>query len=269
MKAKQETPLWIFWLIGMGIIAISVLAGLLNGNAWQLFADIALNIGISIIAVSMIDWIWRRVGGDPLMNAISELRTATILLSDLHNAGVKRIFRSRSRADESKRCITEKMVRAKKVDMLGFVLRSGWSSTPDFREILKNQVGEEKTQFRIVIFDPIKSRMADQRSFEEDGKPSKRIANIAKSTLEALEDIKHKLASKDQGALKIRVVRDTGIYCSIIRVDEAMLVTKYLLHLSGSNSETMEIEGTDTEFFKLYMEEFNAVWDRATDWPCQ
>ena len=66
--------------------------------------------------------------------------------------------------------------------------------------------------------------------------------------------------------MQIKVVSKTNLYCSIIRVDDFMFVTKYLLHLSGSNSETYVIDGKDGSYFKMYMEEFNAIWNRSVNW---
>lgn len=268
MDKKSEAPLWVFWLLGGSSISIAIMSSALTGKVWAFISDIALNIGMAIIAVSMIDWIWRRVGGDPLIVAISELRTTTALLADLTSSGIKRLFISRGSASERKHYIFQKMLHAKEVDMMGMVLRTGWSSAPEFQELLKTKARKDKTNFRIIVFDPM-SEVVIQRALEEDGKPNKRIAESATSTLRVLEEIKNELPKKDRDSIKIKVVKDTMIYCSIIRVDETILVTKYLLHLSGSNSETIEIEGKDTIYYKFYMDEFNAVWNRSIEWPVQ
>lgn len=266
MDKKSEAPLWIFWLLGGCSIAIAIMSSALPGKLWSLISDITLNIGMAIIAVSMIDWIWRRVGGDPLTTAIFELRTTTALLADLTSSGIKRLFINRGSASERKNYIMKKISQAKEVDMLGIALRSGWSSAPEFQELLKNQARKDKTSFRIIVFDPM-SKIVIQRAAEEDGKPSMRIAESAASTLRVLEEIKNSLPKRDRDSIKIKVVKDTSIYCSIIRVDETILVTKYLLHLSGTNSETIEIEGKDTNYYKFYMDEFNAMWNRSAEWP--
>jgi hypothetical protein len=267
MKFKnQETPHWIFWITGGSIVVIAVLTNIIEGKIWQIISDVALNIGISIIAVSVIDWIWRRMGGDPLMNAINELRATTALLADLHETGIKRVFLSREAASERKRDIREKMKTAAEVDMMGISLRSGWSSTPEFQEILKKRAVKGLTKFRILVFDPDKS-VTGQRALEEDGQPSNRIAETSAKTLSTILMIKNNLPESDRDAIKIKVVQETNMYCSIIRVDDFMLVTKYLMHLSGSNSETIEIAGKDSTYFKIYENEFNAMWDHAASWP--
>ena len=263
---RPETPHWVFILSGSAVIIISVLAQLITGPVWDIISKIALSVGVSIIAVSVVDWIWRKVGGNPLMNAILELRNSTTLLSDLYGTGVKRVFISRNLTSDYKRILIEKMNNAKEVDMLGMALRSGWASTTEFQEALKTRAKSGKTTFRIAVFDP-ESKVAAQRSFEEDGKPTQRIAESAASTLRILAAIKAGLSKQDKKNLIIRVVTETGLYCSIIRADDLILMTRYFLHLSGGNSETMVIEGKDSSFYKLYLDEFNAVWGRSVDWP--
>ncbi len=262
---RSDTPHWVFLLAGGGIIIISVLAQLIEGTFWKIVADVTLNFGLAIIAVSVIDWIWRQIGGDPLLNAITELKNSTTLLSDLHGTGLKRVFINRSLASDYRRLLIEKMNNASEVDMLGIALRSGWASTTEFQEALKSRLINGKTRFRICVFDP-DAEVTKQRSFEEDGKPTQRIAESASSTLRILSSIKNGFPKQNRTNLEIKVVAETGIYCSIVRVDELMLVTQYVLHLSGGNSETYIIEGRDSNYYKLFLEEFNAVWNRAVNW---
>jgi len=267
MRLKNnETPQWIFLSAGGGVIIVSILTRIISGEIWQLVSDITLNIGISVIAVSIVDWIWRRIGGDPLMNAIMELRSATTLLADLNETGIKRVFVKREESSERKRLLMEKMKISNEVDMMGISLRSGWSSSPDFQEILKKRAGTGMTKFRIMVMDPDKPVTA-QRALEEDGQESNRIADNSVKTLSTLLAIKKSLSPIYQDSIKIKVIQETNIYCSVIRADNLMLVTKYLYHLSGTSSETLEIVGKETSFFKLYEEEFDAMWDHAADWP--
>ncbi|MHA2171220.1 MAG: hypothetical protein ACXADH_02775 [Candidatus Kariarchaeaceae archaeon] len=262
---RNELPHWIFWIIGGLITIISVLTGLIEGRPWNLISDISLNIGITVLAVGIIDWIWRRIGGDPLMSAINELRTATTLLADLRDTGLKRLFISREHASERRRYLKSKMSQASEVDMMGINLRSGWISDPDFKKLLQKQTMGGEAKFRIMILDP-GAQMTAQRAFEEDYRKSGRIAETASESLRILQEIKSKLPVERQDSLLIKVINETNIYCAVIRVDDLMMVTNYLMHVSGGNSETIEIEGEDGSLFKLFMAEFNAMWDRAAFW---
>jgi hypothetical protein len=262
---RSESPHWVFWSTGGGMIVIAILARLIEGKFWNVASDVALNIGLAIIAVSVIDWLWRRIGGDPLINAISELKNSTNLLSDLNGTGLKRAFINRSLSSDYRRLLIEKMYNAGEVDMLGIALRSGWASTNEFQEAIKSRLINKKLHFRIAVFDP-EADVTKQRSFEEDGRHTQRIAESASSTLRIMVGIRNELPEQTRKNMEIKAVNETGIYCSIIRVDDVMLVTKYLLHLSGSNSETFIIEGRDNTYFKLYQEEFEAVWKRSVNW---
>lgn len=268
MNRQDREPTWVFTIVGIAITGVAaILANFGQTQAWaQLVSDISLNVGITIIAVSLIDWIWRRVGGDPLMNAINELRSATTLLGDLRNTGLKRVFLTRAQAGEQRNEVQDKMVQAREVDMMGIALRSGWSSNPRFQEIVRSRARAGKTKFRVMVLDP-EAQVTQQRTFEEDGQPSNRISEAASSTLRTMLQIKQSLPEDNQDFLKIKVIQETNIYCSIVRADDMMVVTKYVLHLSGGNSEMLEIEGSEGTLFKLYQNEFNATWNRALDWP--
>lgn len=267
-EKKNNIAQFIFLTIGGALVIISFLAG--RGQdpdtPWKVFADIALNIGVTVLAVSIIDWLWRRTGGDPLMNAIDELRDATTLLADLRDTGLKRLFVSREQANLRKKVTRDKIAQASKVDMLGIVLRSGWMSEPGFQTLLSKRAKTGETSFRIMILDP-DAEVTKQREREEDRKASQRISRTANETLSILHGIKQQLPQDKQDHIEIKVIDETNIYCSIIRVDELMLVTNYLMHLSGGNSETMEIEGDGSTLFELYENEFETMWSRAAYWP--
>lgn len=259
-------PHWIFWLIGSAIIVFSILTNLIEGKTWSILSDISLNVGITVVAVSIIDWIWRRVGGDPLTNAIHELRSATALLADLRDTGLKRLFISREHASDMRQYFKSKIAQAYEVDMMGIALRSGWLSDPKFQKILEKSILSGETQFRIMILEP-EAQVTSQRAFEEDHRSSSRISENAGETLRILMEIKNRLPEAKHESLDVKVIDKTNIYCSVIRVDDQMLVTKYFMHLSGGNSETLEIEGEDSIFFLFYLDEFNSMWNRAASWP--
>ncbi len=265
-KNRDDMPHWIFWLVGAAIIIIAILANLIGGSTWELISEIALNIGITVVAVSIIDWIWRRVGGDPLMNAIDELRSATTLLGDLRDTGLRRVFISRADAIERMNHFKVRIAQANQVDMMGIALGSRWINDPSFQEVIEKRSASGKTQFRIMVLDP-EAQATAQRAFEEDKIESQRIAAIAGKTLGILSEIKKRLPKDKRDALQIKAIDQTNIYCSVIRADDQMLITKYIMHLTGSNSETLEVEGADSSLFKLYSAEFDQMWKRAADWP--
>jgi len=263
---RDAMPHWIFWIIGSAVVIIAMLTNLIEGKPWSLISGISLNIGITVIAVSIIDWIWRRVGGDPLTNAINELRSVTTLMADLRDTGLRRLFVSREHASERRQYFKSKMSQAYVVDMMGIALRSGWLSDPKFQKILEKRAMIGETQFRIMILEP-EATITSQRAFEEDHRQSSRIAETASETLRILSEIKDRLPDEKRENLLIKVINKTNIYCSVIRADDQMLVTNYLMHLTGGNSETLEIEGEDSKLFSLYMDEFNSMWDKSTSWP--
>jgi hypothetical protein len=65
---------------------------------------------------------------------------------------------------------------------------------------------------------------------------------------------------------QIKTVSDANIYFRIVRADDMMLVTKYLCHISGGMSPTLELRGKDTLWFQKFMNEFDHIWKLAANW---
>jgi hypothetical protein len=55
---------------------------------------------------------------------------------------------------------------------------------------------------------------------------------------------------------------------SVVRADDAMLVTPYLRFFIGSNSPTFEFRADQApKMFTRYARHFENTWKRAEDWP--
>lgn len=263
----MQTPHFIFWAVGVMLILAAIIFKQLDaGTLWPFWSELSLNVGISVLAVSIVDFLWRRVGGDPILAAIERLRRATALLSDLDDSGMERLFCARRdpEAVERQTYLKNCIVDAEQVDLMGIALRHNWTNDDSFLEMVRERISRDKGHFRILVLDPnddpVRQRDREER---KEGEAAGRISADASSSLSRLAALLSGLTHQQQGRLQIRTIHDTNIYCSVVRVDDRMLVTKYLLAYSGSNSPTFEIAGRSTELFKLFEKEFEAMWQRA------
>jgi len=261
---------FVFLAVGVILVLVAILLRLLVGTTvfWRSAADLAWSVGISVMVVSIVDFLWRKLGGDPIAAALSRLQNTTSLLEDLGESGVQRVHTARNKFEGKEGLLTQMKV-ARRVDMMGMTLQHGWANDPDFLRILKERAGRDRCHFRIMVFSP-DGAMVRQRDREEasqyDGQPT-RISNDAFTSLQIFSRIRDALPEEEQGYLQLRVVVKTNLYCSVIRVDESMLVSKYMMSCRGSRAPSLEISGAATPFFKIYEQEFEAVWDLAADWP--
>lgn len=266
----MTTPHFVFWSLGIILVLLSVILRLVGASIafWQFWADLSLNVGVSVLAVSIVDFLWRRLGGDPIMAAIHRLHTVTALLRDLEESGIERIYVSRDQF-QGKKELLDHMRAGRQVDLVGITLQHGWANDPELRDILAKRAGHGKCHFRIMVFHPdsgvVKQR--DKEEAEEFNPKSARVSSDAGTSLNIFSQIRSGLPKEDQPFLEIRAIFETNLYCSIIRVDNMMLVSQYLISRRGSKSPTLEVRGAHSPFYQMYAKEFNQTWTRAIEWP--
>lgn len=97
---RPISPHWVFWGVGTILILVAVLVRQLGKAGFGPFwAEVLASVGISVLAVSMVEWLWRQVGGEPLLKEVRQLQRATALLRDLDGTGIVRVY---SKRDEFK-----------------------------------------------------------------------------------------------------------------------------------------------------------------------
>lgn len=254
--------MWYYLFLSIGIIL--VLLSICFKFWWRVdfCYELFLNLGVSVLAVTVVEFLWKRVGGDPISKAIDRLRIATQLLKDLEHTGIERVYTERQ--DSDTRRWHQKVTAAKEVDLMSMCLSRDWLLRPELREAIENAVRERRTCFRILILDPT-SEVAAQRALEEGKKEFLPTIEQSLETLRAMrEHIPPEVANTH---FQLRVINRTNIYCRIIRADDMMLVTKYLCHCGGGSSPTLELHGKDTSWFRKFASEFDHMWEQGADWP--
>lgn len=250
---------FLFLSIGVILVLISIVLKLLRQEFGY---EVFLNLGISVTAVTVVEYIWKRVGGDPISRAIDRLRIATLLLRDLEGTGIERIYAERH--DSDARVWHERVAAADEVDLMSLCLSRDWLLRPEFREVIKSAARERRTRYRILILDPT-SEVAAQRAREEEKREFLPTIEQSLATLVAMrERLSAEIASTH---FQVKVVSCSNVYCRIVRADEMMLMTKYLCHSSGGTSPTLELHGKDTSWFHKFANEFDRMWELATEWP--
>ncbi len=254
------SPYIVFALIGITLVLGAAVTGFLR---IPIAPDIFKSLGITAVAVTMVEMLWRRMGGAPLSKQLESLNRSTTLLQDLYNTGIERFYEHRREVDFEKllHCVEN----ARQVDILRVVLQSNMVDNENFKKILENKAHAGRCTFRIIVAKP-GSPILIQRAFEQ-GDEDGRLDTEARDSLRVLSKIRDQLIPKAKNNLCIKVNACCGIYCGIVRIDGRMLVTLYLSHIGGNDSPTFELHGEDSPLFKVYKEEFEKIWTSCEDWP--
>lgn len=288
--------------------AIFVLLSLFAGKtplSEKLFTFL-FDLGMALLSVGLIAYIWDRFGGDPLTVAIANLRKQ----HSQEVLGIEAVsLRTR---DYNYKKWMEYAQDAKEIDMMGTILWRDWMSDPRFREMIRQRAGTKKCKFRFILYKPLSiglqsegtnfeanlrdSRILTQSAFDQRLQNEIKLvnaggtfqlaetANIEKieersvdeavrmsseimKTLGHLNEIQKELTTEDKKFfLEVKTNHRTYLTCSVLRFDDRMLVVHYL-HRSGRGSPMLEIRGPRTTYFELYREEFERVWTVSETWP--
>ncbi len=233
---------------------------------WILFCrDIIFHTGITLVAVAIIDRIWRATGGEPMGEELADLRKSVSklpLFADSLSTGLRRIkARCVALTSEGFDWVGFLSDAQRQVDISGYTLRQ-WYTTNGFRDALKVRVFEgvvvrvlfmdEANGFlRSLVYDHACQNETDVKSAILMGKEF--FASLAK-------DIN---ALGARGRLEARTLkRESIVTCSIARSDDRVLATHYLYSELAAASPVIECE-RGGDFLQVYEKEFETLWALA------
>lgn len=224
-------------------------------------SELFLQLGIALAGVTIIEFIWRTLGGDPLSKLIDRLLLVIPLLESQKKLGIKQFYANRG--DVKIDPWIEYMKSAQQVDMMANTLRQNWTSNNSFLKVLEEKVRRKQCKFRILTLFPGSSACI-QRAKEEDDRVGRLAATVQDSLLK-LSDVKKRLEESNANEyLQLRAKRDGNLYCSIVRVDDKMLVTFYLSSVRGRNAPTWEIYGEQSVLLQKFLGEFEKMWETSS-----
>ena len=226
-----------------------------------ILSNIFLNLSISVISVTLIELIWRVIGGGPMDQLLQQLSCAVPLLKTFKETGLDSFYSNRKFVPFDE--ILENIKSAKQVDMMAISLRKNWTSNPEFLKLVDKKVREKKCKFRFLMMDPDSPLVIQRCSEEED--INKRITTTIRDSLTKLMSVYKKLPKSKKACLEIKTLSKLNMYCSIIRIDEQMIISFYLSAHRGSAAPTIEVWGSNSVLFKKFSEEFEKSLNSGKD----
>jgi len=242
------------------LVLISIVFNYQNN---KFLSEISFQLGIAVVGVTMIEFIWRILGGDPLSKLIDRLLLIIPFLESQKKLGIKQLYANRD--DAKVNLWIEYMKSAKQVDMMANTLRENWTSNDLFLRILEENARKKRCRFRILTLDP-GSNACIERAREEEDKVGRLSITIQDSLLKFWDVMERLKQSKTNEYLQVRTKKEGNLYCSIIRADDKMLISFYLSSVRGSNAPTLEIYGKQNILFERFTSEFEKMWKTSLPW---
>ena len=253
---------FLFIISGAFFLAVGII---LHHNEYQLACTFLLSIGATVIAVVLVNFLWSKSGGEPLQQIIEEMRGASELFSDALETGLRRVQPIRSINYQEQHNLVST---AKSVSILSLIFNVVRSR--ELKKSLKRCV-ENGGRIRILLLSPntndntpspLKLRQYAESDF------TNRIPNQVQDTLEFLRTIKKDIKINKSGKeayFEFKVISNYVIYYSMTCIDDRVQVSHYSNNRRGVDSPTMLIENvaSPNSLYKVYMEEFEYLWDKA------
>jgi hypothetical protein len=296
MKANRWATMiklksYIIFLLGL-VFAVIALSSDITLTKWDKVLAGVFNIGISIMAVSIVTFIWDFFGGDPVSSALQRLTRQ----SSLETTGLRGLrIRQSAVSDNGFTGLQARLKPGSEVDLMGLVLQREWFNKQAFLEKCGEVLGHgKKCRFRVILPMPFgamdhpgfsfeNSKNLYQRAYDElIGTEGARLDNPGGpnpvdqaahrmnmeigETLEKLCWLHEQLPSEIKSRLQVKVAIGPYMSCSVLRIDNYACIINYLHKKGGKSTPMLEVEGPGTELFRIYLEEFETVWKSSRRW---
>jgi hypothetical protein len=226
---------------------------------------VALSIGTSVIAASIISFTMRYLLGDPFSGVSDEitsvtralnanLKEAVTVLASASKTGLLSISVHRS-AVQTEFFVEQIRASRQNIDLLAYAM-AFLPEHPATVPILKERA-LAGCRIRILLGDP-NGACIKARSIEEKFEGS--IQSRIEATLARLEQLK--------GLTNVEIrFHDTPLYSSIYRFDGRMIVTPQLYGVRAAAAPLLYLARVEDGLFDRYLSNFDAVWSISSSFP--
>jgi hypothetical protein len=252
---------YIFIFAGAATTFLSIILFLLTQ---QILGNVFLAIGGSLLSVAIVNYLYRKSGGDPILRLYRRLSIALPLLEDQKLLGLLRVFEERRSVDFAQ---WEGLIsNSHEVDVLGNVIRQNLTANKRFLRTVEDRSAKGSTRYRFLCYDP-ESRVFEQRCLEEEDLEGRMRADVGFS-IRKLCTIRQELRRKGmERYLEIRLVDKHVVRAQILRTEKRMLVVFYLSSTRGSDSPAFELDSSGA-LYKSFSREFELMWRDARAKEC-
>lgn len=255
----------IFVLLGL----VCLLTAQLLGPS-SVIGGALVNLGVTFIAIIMLDLLWTTVGGEPLRIAVDKLEGEVQalghffeLVRDSESSGVRRIV---GRSDEFatgsdwQRLLSDAR---EQVDLCG-TAQHGWLKDAEgFKKAILNGL-PRGCQYRLLLYAPMSQSSPPIHPIRQIIETERTRSVVTSSNnIESLAfflSVKESLPDEYRNQFRVHVVDDKVLYNIISRFDNTLLVTQYLYHARSESCPLLEIKGPGTALFETFTTEFELLW---------
>ena len=234
----------------------------------KFWASTIQNLAFIVLTVVIVDFLWQIVGGEPIRKTLgalaatlTEMRTSVALLEDSRKTGVQRLYSASGAAGTHRDWMKRLKEARKNVDLLGYTLHV-WNKGENFENEMISLV-KSGAKVRVLIMDETNPNLGSLVNEEQINSISltsvQEEIKVAKRVFLSISAEHNK--SQYSGSYEFRTLRRGLVVSQICRTDADLTAVQYLYSVGAARSPLVFVNGLDTELFKVYMNEFEHLWE--------
>lgn len=257
---NHRKPLIIFFIIGFLLIIISYLTRGTTASMKVFLSSAANSIGFILLTVVLVSWLWGVLGGEPITETLSYLRSSISLLNDSKRNGVQRVLAVSGEFGSHGDWMARLKSARSRLDLLGYTLHV-WTRGDNFENELFHLV-QSGVHVRVMVMDEDNPNLSALMNTEQISSLS---IDVVKSEIKAVKNLFTSLSKRVsqaglKGSLCFRPVLMGVVVCQICRTDAELTAIPYLYSVNTSQSPLLLTQGQQARLFQSYANEFEALW---------
>jgi hypothetical protein len=264
-EARVKGRLVSFGFAAAGAILI-LASSLLAGSRYDTVRTVLLNLGVVVVAIVLLEFLWRFVGGDPLRREIDALREqvarlerSTSEVEQREKIGLVAVHDRLSNFGTEEYWMSLLTGASESVDMLGRTL-FGWHDARELGDVLKAKISTDGVRYRWLIMSPTNPYLA-----QLDSEPGAMLSQKIERMCTLFRQIHAMLPADKADHLQLRGFRSTPLTCSIVRFDDLFVVNQYLSTRSSRKSPIYVAKGRKEAWPAAFRDEFDQLWEGSED----
>jgi len=253
LTGKKDMLLYAFFGVsGAGMVLASFWIRTTHPDS--VWVDLLLNVGATLISTALLAFLYQRFGSESLIHQIAEMRRSLVIVQRSFELGLRDMWHER-RDIPREMWNTFTASAESEVWLLG-VAELGFADDETFHDIVSDGTARG-CHYRFLILDPTSPTVNEVRL--EGG--AQGVQGRIRLAIRKFQAMREQNAGK-QGLVELRVYADVP-QVSIVRSDNELLVTPYMLCLPGNLCFTFHVQNVPRGIFKQYVRHFETIWERA------
>lgn len=255
MRSRAQLVRILFTTFAVALLCIATL--LEAQYPTTIWPDIAMNAGVVIGSIVLIDVLWGVVGGDPLQMQITELKQMAELSRTGEAAGLQSVAAYSSTLNVV--WLSAFTNARQSIDIAGHTLYDIVEQAA-FTALLRARAASG-VRIRILINHP--TNPAIELAIDPRHPNLEAMHSQMRHTYDRFAELRDSLSSDLRGNLQVVALRWGVLHYSIRRCDDMMSVVPYMYSRRTPESPAYLVVGRDKPLFMAYEQEFDALFKQA------